>query len=137
MIVIQNELLFHCFIPHVEWTFRSFSLAEKSWQNVDVKVSLLLGRESDIFREKKIQKERNIFEEPNDKRTPHGEVISHILFKCEKWVIKNLFSEKFPLISEMLTFFELHWSSSSSAAGSAKFEKNQGVLSSKHSCNKR
>ena len=70
---------------------------------------------------RKISKRKVSFEDPNDKRTPHGEVISHILFKCKKLVLKILFSEKSPLKSEMLTFFELCWSSS--AAGSAKFEK--------------
>jgi hypothetical protein len=37
----------------------------------------------------------------------------------------------FVMKSEMLTFFNLCWSSS--VAGSAKVEKNQGLLSSKHS----
>jgi len=35
---------------------------------------------------------------------------------------KNLFSEESPLINEMLTIFELRWSSS--VAGSTKFEKS-------------
>ena len=36
--------------------------------------------------------------------------------------------------TELLTFFNLRWSSS--VAGSAKVEKNQGLLCSWHSCNK-
>ena len=60
---------------------------------------------------------------------------SFLVFKCKKLVLKNIFSEKSPLVSEMLIFFELCWSSS--VAGSTKFEKNQGVLSSERSCNKR
>jgi len=75
----------------------------KKWQKVGVKVSLLQGRESDIFREEKIRKKRNLSRSPMTKG--HGEVISRILFKCEKLGLKNLFSEKSPLKSEMLTFF--------------------------------
>jgi hypothetical protein len=40
-----------------------------------VKLILLRGGENDIFRQKKIQTERILFEGPNDKRTPHGDVI--------------------------------------------------------------
>jgi len=79
-------------------------------------------------------KGKKSLEEPNDRRTPHGEVIFHILFKCEKLVLKKFLNEKSQL-SEMPIFLELHWSFN--AAGSAKFEKNWCVLSSRRSCNKR
>ena len=54
-------------IPHVGWTFRSFSSVEKIWQKVGVKVSLLQGGERDVFREEKIQKERNLSRGPMTK----------------------------------------------------------------------
>ena len=69
-----------------------------------VKLILLQGGESDIFWQEKIQNKRILFEGPNDKRTPHGEVISRIQMR-ERIGTKKLFSEKSPLVSEMLTFF--------------------------------
>jgi len=68
-----------------------------------VKLILLQGGESDIFRQEKIQTKRILFEGPNDKRTPHGDVIYRI--QMQETGTKKSFSEKFPLVSEMLTFF--------------------------------
>ena len=41
--------------------------------------------------ERRRSKRKEIFEGLNDKRTPHGEVISQILFKYEKLVLNNIF----------------------------------------------
>ncbi len=48
---------------------------------------------------------------------------------------ENQVAHFFVVKTEWLTFFNLCWSSS--IAGSVKVEKNQGLLSSLHSCNKR
>ena len=49
-IVIQNESLDYCFIPHVGWTFRSFSSAVKIMAKKWMKILSLAGeREGDIF----------------------------------------------------------------------------------------
>ncbi len=132
-------------VPHEGYSFQSFSSADKLWQQI---VRSLSCRRWGRNRNGEGKKGKD----PNDtSRSGHfwhsvyertnsfGDgakswTISIFGSKSRNWYLKKLLAENVHLRSEMLIFFKL--CRSASVAGSARLEKNWGLLISRRSYNK-